>query len=223
MSQEFAPNPNALPPRPKSSGTKWLLGCGLGCGVFMLLCCGVGVYGVYSMQSYFEDSFIKDPVIAKQKSDEIAKIDLPDSFEPLGFLELRLPIVDIEFVKMGVWGTDELGGEGHDLCIIAEFNGDMMGEHDMSEMSDSIEQSMQQQGQGQGDVIVDERSQLNVKIRDQDVQFQIAKGHLEKTNEPVWQAIGVFQGETGPVLVMLVVRQENMSEEELHRVLESIE
>ena len=84
------------------SGTKWLLGLGIGCGVVVLLCCG-GIAGIGFFGARFaSQSMVEDPAEIVVISNEIATIDVPPDLKPTKALPLKMPFTGKPIMTMVV-------------------------------------------------------------------------------------------------------------------------
>ena len=79
MSQPMNPYDPPEPPRPGMSGaTKVILGLGLGCGITVLLCCGVFGAGMFWVARMAQQSVSNDPDQIHDMTNEIVAIRIPD-------------------------------------------------------------------------------------------------------------------------------------------------
>ena len=78
-------------PRGMSGTTKVLLAFGIGCGVLLLLCCGLVGFGGFAGYRYFQNALIDDPDKVRQITDAIVTIEIPESLEPKMAMDMRVP------------------------------------------------------------------------------------------------------------------------------------
>ena len=206
------------PPRKSgmSRGAKLLIVLGVGGGILVRLCCGGGIGVMY----YFGTSMVsQDPAVVASKTDEITEIKVPDGLEPKMSFDFKNPFSSQRLMLWTVY-VDE--GTESVLVLFALAAASVSG--DQEEMRRQMDQSLRQQGMGdQEDITVEESYTKEVEIRGETATFNIEKGVGEKSGRPRIQVTGVFQGETGPAILMLNVDAEKYTEEQIVEMIESIE
>jgi len=212
MSSEVAP-----PPRKTgmSGGAKLLIGLGVGLGILVLLCCGAFLGAGY----YFSTKVMsQDPQVIAEKTAEITQISIPNGLDPKMAFDMKVPFSG---QRLMVWTVYLDEATDSTLVLFAFGEGTVPPNQD--QMRQQMDQSLRQQGMGsQEQVTIKESSTKQVQIRGQQVTFTIAKGVGGKSGAPRIQVTGVFQGQTGPVMLMLNADANKYTEEQIVKMIESI-
>ncbi len=207
-------------PLPKSGGFNWLLGCGLGCGVMILICCGgIGILG-YQMAQLFEQSFTDVPEEIVVISDSIATFDRPESFEPEVAAEFDFNVFGRRIIANGaVYKTVVTVSIKKKVEFGEAFAGNSV-EYLQQQMSSFIEQ-----GQNPESTLVfdDEPIELPVTIRGEESTFQFTRGKDIKDDQEYIQVLGGFPGAEGPAVVWGILPLETYSEQDIIDMIKSIE
>jgi hypothetical protein len=206
------------PERRGMSGTsKVVLAFGIGCGVLLLLCCGVIGIGGYFAANYAQDSFSEDPAKAREVTDEIAQINIPDVLEPKASIDARVPFTGERLMTWAFYAS----ADGEDFLILAEF-GPMLA--DTGDLEREVRKSMRESGTvNDEEVDVIESETYDTKIHDEDASFQIAKVEGRNSGNEYWQATGQFTGDGGPALLILRLSAEEFSKEQVLDIIKSME
>ena len=206
------------PPRKSgmSRGAKVLIGLGVGGGLLILLCCG----GVIGLGIYFGTNLMSDdPAVVAAKTDEIIQIEIPGGLEPKMSFDMKVPFSG---PRLMLW-TVYIDEETESVLVLFALEG-ASASQDQEQMRRQMDQSLRQQGMGgQEEITIQETYTKDVEIRGQPVTFTIAKGVGEKSGNPRIQVMGVFQGEAGPVILMLNADAEKFTEDEIIEMIESIQ
>ncbi|GAF72861.1 unnamed protein product [marine sediment metagenome] len=204
------------PPRKSgmSGGAKLLIVLGVGGGLLVLLCCG----GLIGFGVYMAGGMSQDPEVVREKTGEIAQIEIPDGLDPKMSFDVKFPVKG----RMMLWTVYLDEGTESVLVLFALAAASASG--DQEEMRRAMDQSLQQQGMGEQEgITVEESHTKEVEIRGETATFTIAKGVGEESGRPRIQVTGVFQGETGPAILMLNADAEKYTEEQIVEMLDSIE
>lgn len=218
MSQPTEPiNPYDSPEtvRPRTSGgTKVLIGLGIGCGVLVLLCCGVlGVGGFFFGRSL---NLSEDADTVREVTGEIVTIDVPQALEPKFSLNWVIPFVDRKMMMMAVYAdADEHSGLG--LFQLDESLGS-----DREAMELQFKESMRESGGEFSEARLDERETFKTEINGGEAEFTYGRGKLKDKNREVWQATGGFDGKGGPAMLFLQLDADDFTKEDMMGVLESM-
>lgn len=206
------------PPRKSgmSRGAKLLIALGVGGGLLVLACCGVGIGTMY----YFGTSMVsQDPAEVVAKTDEIAQIEIPDQLKPAMSFDMKNPFSGQRLMLWTVYVD-----EGTNSTLVLFAFGSMGASQDQEEMRREMDKSLQQQKMGgQEEINIEETYTKDVEIRGEKATFTITKGKGKKSGDPRIQVMGVFKGESGPVMVMLNADAEKYTEEQIVEMIESIE
>jgi len=213
------------------SGTKWLLGLGIGCGVVVLLCCGGGIAFVYFGAKSIESAATKDPAKVTQIADSITSIDIPAGLRPTMGIDYVAPIINKRIFTAAIF--EDSAGEG--TLTLAEFP-IKLEDADRENLEMQMNQQMAGQGEGHKNIIVRESRSLELTVRGKPAKFMIQKGELsdashdravkpaEKAGDrkEVVSASGTFQGKNGAALIVIQLDADKHSEEDVEKVLRSI-
>jgi len=214
--------PDGMQPPPRSgmnTTSKVLIILAVVFGGLMLVCCGgVMLTGFYA-QYYLKDAISEDPVTVAKVTGEIVRIDVPEGLDPAASFNMDVPFSGQKLMTFVVY-TDE---ETNSALFLASM-GDAFNSQNQEQMRQSMGQQLQAQGMGdQEDLHVEESRQVQVEIRGQTVTFTISKGTGKDSQTPRVQVTGAFQGESGPVMLILNADAEKFPEERLVEMIESIE
>jgi len=207
------------PAKPRMGcGTKLLIGLGIGFLLLILLCCGAGILMPFMVQSYASKSVSEDPAVVLAVTDEITQIDVPEQLRPKASFDFKIPIVGKRLMSGAVYADQQ----NTSVLILAAL-GEVFQQQDQAEIRQAIDQALQQQGIQREDMQIEESSLKELTIRGQSAVFSVGKGTSTESGKPRIQVIGTFEGETGPVMLILDADAEKFSEEEVIEMLESIE
>lgn len=200
-------------------GFNWLLGCGIGCGVMVLICCGGVVILGYQMVQVFENSFTEDPERIVAISDSIATFDRPESFNPKLGVEFDINLFGKQIVATGAMYEVEEDG----LFVISEFGEAFAGndvEYLQQQLSDAIEQQRQDT---QSDIVFEgEPKEVPITIRGQENTFQFTRGKDTKDDREYIQVLGGFPGKEGPAVVWGILPLDQFDEQATTELIQSI-
>ena len=124
-----------------STGTKILLGLGIGCGLLVLLCCGSVVGVTWLGYSAIQHGIDRDPLKVQAAAAEITAIDLPADLQPKAAIDLRVPFTGQNIMTGAVYT-----GEGdREVLALAEFAGPF-GSPDQNVLRTQINEALGKQG-----------------------------------------------------------------------------
>jgi hypothetical protein len=214
-------SPEGMPPPEKpgmSTGTKVLIILGIIFLVLVLLCCGFGGAFVWWGTAYMKDAISDDPQVVREVTGEIVEIDIPDKIKPLFSMDMNVPFSDQRVMVMVVYGDQ---GDGT-AVMLASF-GEAFADQGQAQMRQQMEQSLREQGfspdSGAG---AGEATEKEIVIRGEPVKFMFATAKDPDSGEDRIHVTGMFEGNTGPVMIMVFADPEKLSEEEIVEMLESI-
>ena len=183
-------------------------------GLIVVCCLGVVIVTVLlpavlgpAISQFAEQNFADNPEEAAQIGQEIVSYELPAGYQEqfgMSFLGIKMvAIVD----------------DSQDAAIILmEFPNNMAA--DQEAMRQQLQQTWSQQG-GSGNLNTQFVSSEEVTIRDQTVTLSTYEGTDDQGNQ-VRQVIGVFEGETGVVMLMAVAPLNQWDEESFDQFIESL-
>ena len=218
--QRFQVEPPPPPPRAgMSTAGKILVGCGVGCGVLLLLCCGgiaaVTWFGIEWMKGAVD----RDPARIQAMLGGLATIDIPAGLQPKAAIDLTLPIVDRHVLSAAIY----TGANDEEVLGVAEFS-DAFGPVDQKRLRREIDRALNdhhQDADADDDFRVDESHNLEIEIRGQPAQFLIQEG-ATKAGQKKIRAMGEFEGHQGTALLFMQVDAEQHNLEQVEQTLRSI-
>jgi len=187
-------------------------------GGLLVLCCGGMALVGYKFTSEMKESMSQDPQAIAAKTEEIARIDVPAGLAPQASFDMKIPLTDQRLMVWVVYADKK-----SDSMLMLFAMGETLAQQNQAQMRQSIDQSLQQQNMQQEQITVDESYTKELEINGQPATFVIQKGTGKDSQTRRIQVSGVFQGKTGPVMLMLNVDAEKFSEEEIVKMLESIQ
>ncbi len=201
------------------TGTKILLGCSIGCGAMMLLCCG-GLFATsYLGARWLQRSVIREPAEIQAIAADVAAIDVPDHLQPKAGVNMHVPIIDRTFIKAVVY-TDE---EQKQIVAIGEF-AESLSAVDEKTLRDEIDRALEKQEtrkDGDDEFRITETHSVELEIRGQPAKFRIEEG-TDSHDKKLVRAFGEFPGHHGLGLVFLQLDGETHSVENVEQILRSI-
>jgi hypothetical protein len=206
-------NPYDVPQRPGMSGTgKVLLGLGIGCGLLVVLCCGVVGFGSYAIVKVAKESTSQDPMKVTDLTEEIVRIDIPENLKPVLGLNVNLP-----FVGPVVKGAMYSNSDKKNHLIIGQINQSFGDRHNLETQ---LRTSM---SHDEEDLEVSETETLDTKINGEVAHFNISRGVGEDSKEEYWEVVGQFKGDEGPAVLILKARVADMTKDQILEMLKSME
>jgi hypothetical protein len=203
-----------------SSGTKWLLGLGIGCGVVVLLCCG-GIVGLgYFGARFASQSIVENPAEVVAISNEIATIDVPPELKPTMALPLKMPFTGQPIMTMVVY-SEAGANKGEGALFLAEFFGPYEST-DQKKFQQQMEDALSKQGRKKGEIEVAESRQLQLDIHGEPASFVIQKGEDRDSHRKAVQAVGTFKGKHGTAVLVLQLDADKHTTQEVEKILRSI-
>ena len=208
-----------MPPeqRGMSGTTKVLLAFGIGCGVLVLLCCGVfGITG-YSGRELLQRVVQRRPGQGADITDAIVTIEIPESLEPQGSLDLRVPIQGDRIMTGALYGSKE--GDNH--LIIGEFNPEMV---DSGDIETQFRKSMRGTDRGEHENLdIIESETYDAKINGEDAAFRVSKAEGRESKKAYWQVTGEFRGDAGPAMLIMGLEADKFSKDDVINIIKSME
>ena len=210
----------AEPARSGMSGnSKVLIALGVGFGVLLLVCCGGFVGMGWWVQSYAEKMFSEDPEIIAQTTDDITDVEIPESFEPSGAIDLDIPFADESFMSMSFY--EDQDGDGS--LVIAQFSEAWTENSEGVDIADQVRDSLEEQGEGTQEMTIEESDEVELTIRGEPATFVIERGTGNDSDEAMWRVSGTFKGKGGVAFLLLQAKTENLTREQIDELLESLE
>lgn len=238
----FRPEGDVRPSSAKSSGCGWkflLILLAVTGGVSLLCCCGIGI-SMYSMVP----NIVEDPVQAEIALKEILTLDLPDGFSPkvavsmnlLGFMRVRGVVVE--------------AGEQKGMLIVVRLQGAMVQQGDVvRQIEEAIRQETKQadmviestesrsfeiEGQQVEFLFMKGRLAQGAAVEAVELQEEepapvdpAVEDRAEQPKAPgdrgMYQVRAMIPSADGPVLFLLILDEKDWNEDDVVRMIESIQ
>jgi hypothetical protein len=198
-----------------SGGAKLLIGLGIGCGVLVLLCCGIGGVSMFYFTRSVQHAMSEDPPTIRSVTDSIVTIEIPPSLEPKMSLDWTMPIVNRKVTTMAVYADKS----DHSNLVLFQIAEDL-GDPEMMEMQ--FRNSMRQSGKEQWKVDVQDSETFKTQIDGSPAEFNVGRGKQEQSGREVWQAMGTFSGKGGPAMLFIQLNAEDFDKDDLMAILKSM-
>ena len=206
-------NPNWAQPQQQKKSCGPLSCLLIGCGGMMLLCCGVGLWGIFYVRSMVSD----DPVRIAAERARIAEIDIPADLEPTMAINAKFPFYGE--IGFGVIYADREGGSLILMTINRSF-----AEAEESDLERVLQESLRQEGSEQErDFQVRQRDEKQLTVRGKPVTFYFATGKNTKTGADLVEVKGTFEGKSGPTMFYFLGDAEKYDEANLTEIIASIQ
>lgn len=218
MSQPMNPYDPPEYNRPGMSGTaKVLLGVGVGCLVFLILCCGFFGFSGYMMARMAKNSIIKDPDEIRRVTADIVNIEIPASLPPKFGVDMKVPIFGTTLITGAAYGDPEHGTG----LLLGQFAANVM---DEETMRTQWRQSMRNSGENdwEEDVDIQESETHETEVNGEPAKFKVARGK-SRTQGEVWQVAGGFRGKSGSAFLIMKVKSDEFTKEQVLAILDSME
>ncbi len=215
----------ATTPRGMSTFTKVLLVLLIGAGLLSMITCGaIGVvafsgarFAGQVIRQVVEQAYSPDPVVAAELTQEIAQVAIPSRFRPRGSFNLRVPNTELPLFVCAWYQSDAPDG----FLALAELDEDNTGasREALHETAKLYLQSNEHQ-----DINVESAEEREYVIRGQQAWFEVAQGHGQQNpDEKFVRVLGSFPGKHGPGLFIYFATAEGFDEQEVTKIIESIE
>jgi hypothetical protein len=202
-------------PAGMSGSNKLLLGLGIGCGLLVVICCGGGGLSSYFYFQNVKNSLSKDPTRIREVTAEIVTIEVPEALPPMMCVSIPIPLTGKTFMTMAMYGDE---GDKN-MMVLMQFGWQM----DEQQMNIQWRNQMRTSGRRDiEDVDIEQTETRDLEINGRSAQFRIASGQAHKTNRKVWQVVGTFNGKGGSAMLFLQMNQDDLSKEDLLKMLDSM-
>lgn len=215
-------NQGAEPPPAKKSGSKTWLILGVILGISVLVCCGGGVVVIGYFGSQVANMMSNDPIEVKKSQAEIVDIAIPADI-PAKF-RLDLDIVGQEvalLVYFGATGDDNLVWLAEaGKALVTDAQGDQ------DKLRSGLETQLVAQAAAAQTGTFKTLSQttqreVDVTVNGKDSKITLTEG-VDGAGKKIVQAVGMFEGKTGPTLIKLQVEADKHSADEVEAMLKSM-
>jgi hypothetical protein len=213
--QTFSPEPQK---KGMSTTTIVLLTGGLGCGLLLLLCCGGFVYLGYAAKDIAENAVSTDPEVVAATTEEIASIEIPPDFKPLTSVRFKMPFMDDPIYVMAQYQTED----AMNTIWLAEFSA-KYSQGDSDDMIEQVKDSELGNNARMEEFDAENSSERTFTIRGEEVTFTFTHGKDYTGEVEYLHAVGSFQGDIGPVVLVIQVDASKYDEQQIQEIIESIE
>jgi hypothetical protein len=208
--REYDADQRRAPKQGMSTGMKVLivLVCIFGGGG--LLCCGGMAYFFYQIAPKISDR--PEEVIALQK--EIADISLPAELKPKQSVKFDNFMFAMKMVMFE-------SGDSKSSLMLTEAKAKMAGQNPQQDAQ--MRDAMRQQGMETGPLAKVESTTKKLKVKGAERDFQFSSGEDAGTGRKMRQISGGFPGRNGDAHLMYRVEEEAYKEEDVVKMIESIQ
>ncbi len=181
-------------------------------GLVLIGCCGGMGFVLHRIRS----GFSTDPVAVRQTTDEIVPIQIPPDFEPVGKLEVDLPLIPYTKVVFYAW-PDEKG-----LLVLADLGIPMeQATRDVLRRTSERLRDRATRNEPARRLVVKERRWRRVRVGEKELEFEFAQAEDPETHVEYRQVTGFVPGHHGAALVLFVVEEHAYNEATVLKILES--
>lgn len=178
--------------------------------VLLFFCCACG-----SAMWWFRPEISENPDRARQLVTEMVDIQIPDSYQPKGTIEMNVAYI------MSVRGAYYERFVGDGLLTLIEVSSRFQAEGDIRE---HFRQTLIEKGGGGTPLVIDEADsrRIGIEINGELVSFQFDIGRDPPSGRTFHIVEGVFAGKQGEVLLAMRVHEDNWEESSILDMLQTI-
>jgi hypothetical protein len=175
------------------------------CGCLVLICCGGGIFMAFWVKNQAQNMIVQDPAAVEAARREIAKVDVPEGFEPAMLFNMKLPFVG-EMAKMVRYHRADQTG----VMMLVQLSANMTEGQSPEQFAKQMQlQSGADAGMNPDDVVASSTETIERTIGGQPATFELAVGTNKDTNTEQIVVNGTFVGPNGPGLFMLQVNADS--------------
>jgi hypothetical protein len=202
------------PRRGMSGGARVLIVLGVVFLVLIVLCCA----GAIVLFFYLKESTSDDPVVVRQVTAKIVQIDIPEELQPAFSLDMKVPFSDRTFMVAAFYAD-----KASQSILVLAMPGEALTGRNQEQLRVQIDQSLRQQGLGPDEKLRRlDYGEKEIQVRGQPVKFGFATVEEVESGKKRREVTGVFQGENGPVMFIMLVDPEVFDDERITGIIESI-
>lgn len=202
--------PPVPPPQPPRKIWPWVLGAG--CGVMLLVCCGVGG-ALFYVGAKVAQGVSQDPVVVREVASSIAEIELPPELAPKFSMKLPFPTMDMTLV---------IFGDGENMVMLGDMQGTAFANATPEALARQMEDSMRTQTGNRESINAESTEKREFTIRGKPAEFVFTEGTGANSQKKLTEVMGAFPSEEGFVIVVIHAEAEKFSKEQLVEIIESI-
>ncbi len=207
-----------IEPPQKSGGSSKFIWIGLGCGLMLLLCCGVFGGGAVWVMSGFRP--IEDPTLIAQMSGEMVKADIPPAYKPVLGMNMSLPFIG-DIGRMVVYSTSEDRQNLQEPIFFMEIEAAKLGGQSPEQIADQMK-SQVPSGQNQADLTETSTEKIETTVQGNPATFTLTTGKTEAGAER-YLVNGTYQADGRVGIVMMDVDGKTLTRDEVVAFINSIE
>lgn len=183
---------------------------GFASAVLLFFCCACG-----GAIWWFQPEIHEDPDRARQLVNEMIEIQIPDSYQPKGTIEMNAAYM------LSLRGAYYERFVGDGLLTLIEVNSRFQAEEDIR---NHIRQTLMEKGGGGTPLVVDpsDAKTVQIAINGQQVPFKFEIGRDPPSGRTFHVVEGVFPGNNGQILLAMRVNEDNWEETSIVDMLQSI-
>jgi hypothetical protein len=197
-----------------SSTTKVLLAFGIGCGVLMLLCCGVLGVGGFALYRFARSTVSEDPARIREITAEIVTIEIPAKLTPKLAVDVPMPFTGVRMMR----GVVYTGAADKSVLMLGDVNDQFEGD-----VQTQLEEAMEGRDRRDRDGFdVLESEPFDTTIHGEPARFTVARVKRRRSKEEAWRVEGSFRGGGGPAIILLDAASKDFSKDEVMQMLQSM-
>jgi hypothetical protein len=203
--------------RGMSTTAKVLLVLGSIAGIVMLVCCGGAAFFGYKFKDNIKaiaDATSNDPVVVKQRTQEVINIEIPEEFSPV--MTIGFPLGEFS-MKEFVYNNK---ANPNFMLVILETNQPLQPGQTVQQQREAMMQGMRQGQQFSLDMQEESRETREFTISGEQVPFDIIKG--KANGVPARQIVGIFPSRKGTIMLLMTVPESDYSDEKIAGMINSI-
>jgi hypothetical protein len=187
-----------------------------------LLCCGGFVFFGYTMAKKAEIKAAPEEV--RTVASQIATIDIPAEYEPKAAINMNVEMMGVTMAMAVFADADDDAG-----VVLMQVK---MPEQEQSQMQldqqfAGIKDMYQQQSLGKyyfpEPLTGSESETRELTVQGEPVEFQFTKGHGSMSDQEMRQVEGTYSANGGRVRIIVQMPEEDYNEEEIVKMIESIQ
>lgn len=206
--------PSTIPPVPPQKPPRkvwpWVLGAG--CGVALLICCGVGG-GLFYIGAKVAQGVSQDPTVVREVASSIVEMDVPPELAPRISMKLPLPTMNM---------TLAVFSDGENMVMLGDMQGAAFANATPDVLAKQMEESMRGQSGNREPMNVESTEAREFTIRGEPAEFVFSEGTGVNSQKKLSEVMGAIPSGEGFVIVLIHVDSEKYSREQLVAMIESI-
>lgn len=203
-----------------SSMGPWLIGGGIGCLLVVLMCAGVIGFIGYKGQQMAGQMFITDAEQVRERTTDLAEIDIPDTFEPQLAVQLPDMLVEATDGEEPFRWVIYTRSDGRGYLALGYIGGVS---DDADQQTQGIGDFLAQSGESHRRIEITDEEIREMTIGGEDAEFTFSRGTVEPSGDEFRQVIGHFEGKRRRTWLIIQVEAEVYDEAEIDAIVASIQ